>query len=155
MRRKDRELPPEEVLQVLKDGEYGILATLGEDGFPYGLPLSYAYDDEKKCIYLHGTSQACTYASNAAAHPKVCFTVVGKTKVQPEQFSTLYSSVIAFGMMRKLENDEEKKNGLLDLVEKYSPDYLEEGKKYIDRALNQVAVYAIENLVVTGKAKKK
>ena len=52
MRRKERQLPEEEAIRLLKDGEYGVLATYGEDGWPYGVPISYVYDDRR--IYVHG-----------------------------------------------------------------------------------------------------
>ena len=45
MRRKDRALSKETAIQILKDGECGILATCGEAGQPYGVPLSYVYHD--------------------------------------------------------------------------------------------------------------
>ena len=38
MRRKDRETTEERAYEILKNGEYGILSTIGEDGYPYGVP---------------------------------------------------------------------------------------------------------------------
>ena len=37
MRRKDRETTEERAYEILKNGEYGILSTIGEDGYPYQL----------------------------------------------------------------------------------------------------------------------
>ena len=51
MRRKDRQVTQEEALKILKKAEYGILATSDEQNLPYGVPLSYAYEDH--CIYFH------------------------------------------------------------------------------------------------------
>ena len=53
MRRQDRKLTREEAETILRDGQYGILSTTGEDGYPYGVPVSYAYENGK--IYFHGT----------------------------------------------------------------------------------------------------
>ena len=43
MRRQDRKLTQEEAEAILREGQYGVLSTTGEDGYPYGVPVSYAY----------------------------------------------------------------------------------------------------------------
>lgn len=47
MRRKKRALTDEETLSIIRKGEYCVLATVGEDAQPYGIPLSYVYIDGK------------------------------------------------------------------------------------------------------------
>lgn len=51
MRRKDREIFGEEIEDILKKGEYGILSTVSMDGKPYAVPISYAWKDG--LIHLH------------------------------------------------------------------------------------------------------
>ena len=51
MRRKDRAVSREEALEALRQGEYGVLSTIGPDGELYGVPLSYALLDE--AVYFH------------------------------------------------------------------------------------------------------
>ncbi len=41
-------------MQILYDNQYGLLSTVGMDGYPYGVPISYIYVDGK--IYFHGTN---------------------------------------------------------------------------------------------------
>lgn len=41
MRRKDKELFGADIEVILEKGEYGVLSTVGPDGTPYGIPLSY------------------------------------------------------------------------------------------------------------------
>ena len=53
MRRKDRLLDSADVVEILKNGEYGVLATVTEDGSPYSVPMSYAFDAESHVIYMH------------------------------------------------------------------------------------------------------
>lgn len=43
MRRKEREIENIEAEEILKNGEYGVLSTVGENGYSYGVPLSYVY----------------------------------------------------------------------------------------------------------------
>ena len=76
MRRKDRALSEEAAVQILKDGEYGVLATCGADGQPYGVPLSYVYHKGK--IYFHGAKTGHKL-NNLSGSPKASFTVVGHT----------------------------------------------------------------------------
>lgn len=50
MRRKDRLLDSADAVEILKNGEYGVLATVTENGSPYGVPMSYAFDAESHVI---------------------------------------------------------------------------------------------------------
>ena len=149
MRRKDRELTGEEAMQILLDGEYGILATVGTDGQPYAIPVSYGVKDNK--IYIHGTNQSSQRNENIGHNSRVCFTVVGKTEVLPDQFSTNYESAVVIGTARI---SAEPETGLLLLVDKYSPDFAAEGIKYTKAAVKQVTVIEIDIEQLTGKARR-
>ncbi len=154
MRLKDRMLTEEEAMDVVRKGEYGVLSTVGEDGKPYAVPLSYVLDEEKKVIYFHGTAAGGQKMDNILANPSVCFTVVRNTEVLPSQFSTKYYSASVFGPAKVVEEEEEKKKALLLLVRKYSPDYEEQGRAYIDRAIRAVSVVRIDVDRTTGKGRK-
>ena len=86
-----------------------MLSTTGENGYAYGVPLSYAYDDG--CLYFH-CAQVGQKVDNITANPLVSFCVVGKTKVLPASFSTGYESVVLFGRMATELSDEEKRKCL-------------------------------------------
>ena len=45
MRRKDRQAGEEDILRILKENVYGVLSTISEDGWPYGVPVSYVYEE--------------------------------------------------------------------------------------------------------------
>ena len=51
MRRKKQELSQKEVEGILHKGTSGVLALLGDNDYPYAVPISYVYDDGK--IYFH------------------------------------------------------------------------------------------------------
>lgn len=155
MRRKDRQLTEEEAMDVVRKGEYGVLATVGDDGKPYSVPLSYVLDEEKGALYFHGTAAGGQKMDNILANPSVCFTVVMDTEVLPAQFSTKYYSANVFGTAKVVKEEEEKKKALLLLVRKYAPDYEEQGRAYIERAIGAVAVVRLDVEQVTGKARKK
>ena len=46
MRRKRQALSKEACEQILKDGKTGVLALLGDDDYPYTVPLNYCYETE-------------------------------------------------------------------------------------------------------------
>lgn len=125
MRRKDRQAGEEDILRILKENVYGVLSTISEDGWPYGVPVSYVYEDGK--IYFHSATMGHK-VDNLAHSEKASFCVVGKTELLPEQFSTRYESVIAFGTVTKLEG-QDKIDGLMKLVDALSEGYQELGLK--------------------------
>jgi hypothetical protein len=149
IRRKDREMEKKEAKELLKRGEYGVLSTVGENEYAYGVPLSYAYVDE--AIYFH-CAQEGYKLDNLRGNNKVSFCVVGKTNVLPDKFSTEYESVIVFGIAKEVAG-EEKTMVLMELIKKYSPDYIEEGKKYIERAGEKTKVIKIDMEYISGKAR--
>ena len=150
MRRKNREISKEEIIKILEQGEYGTVATVDENGYPYSLPLSYVY--YKDCIYFHCAREG-KKLSNIDKNNKVSFSVIGDTELMPSKFSTKYESVIVFGKAHKSQ-DEEKELALLKLIEKYSPNFLEEGKAYIGKAKDMTTVIKIDIEHLTGKSIK-
>ena len=52
MRRKKQILSNKENMELLEKGTSGVLALLGDNGYPYAVPISYVYDNSK--IYFHG-----------------------------------------------------------------------------------------------------
>lgn len=144
-----RELPREEVTELLKKGEYGILSTVGADGFPYGVPVNYVYSDNR--IGFHCAMDTGHKLENIKYNDKVCFTVVGNTEVLPSKFSTKYESAVVFGTAHEAED---KKEILELLIHKYSPQFKKEGMEYISRSADNTGVYVIEIEHVTGKGRR-
>lgn len=52
MRRKKQLLSNEDVMEILEKSTSGVLAVIGDDDYPYAVPVSYVYYDSK--IYFHG-----------------------------------------------------------------------------------------------------
>ena len=51
MKRKERQLSAELTEKILNKCTSGVLSVIGDDGYPYGVPVSYAYSDGK--IFFH------------------------------------------------------------------------------------------------------
>ena len=146
MRRKKQQLSNEETEEILRRGSHGVLALLGNEGWPYALPISYVYDEGR--LYFH-----CAAAGHKleaiAREPRASLCVVDMDEVIPELFTTAHRSAIAFGRLRVLEDREEIVRALEALCGKYSPglDTAEEIKKH----LNNVCVLEMNVEHVSGK----
>ena len=147
MRRKDKEIGTDEAISLLTKCEYGVLSTAGNDGQPYGVPLNYAYKDN--CIYFH-CALAGHKIDNIESNPKVSFCAVGDTKILPSEFSTEYVSAVAFGVASEVQGSE-RYNAIVLLLEKFSPEFIEEGKKYIEKLDKVTKVIKIEIEHISGK----
>lgn len=143
-------LSNDEIKTTLLKGEFGVLGTVGENGYPYTIPVNYVYLNNS--IYFHGSTE-CHKLENIAFNDKVSFTVVTYTKVLPAKFDTEYESIIAFGTATEI-GESEKEPILLEILNKYSPDYLSSGKACIDKAINALKIIKIDIAHISGKAYK-
>ncbi|EGK01955.1 pyridoxamine 5'-phosphate oxidase family protein [Dysgonomonas gadei] len=154
IRRQNRILEDEvRITELLQTSEYGFL-SLGttENGYAYGIPISYAFDKEGNNIYFHCAPEG-QKLDILRGNNKVSFCVVGITKPIAEQFTTLFESVIVFGKVNMDLSDDEKRKALRLLVRKYSPEYQELGEKYMDKSWSRTATFKIEIEHITAKAK--
>ena len=147
IRRKDREIEADDAINLLIKCEYGVLSSTGKDGQPYGVPLSYVYKDN--CIYFH-SARVGHKIENIENNPKVSFCAIGNTNVLPSKFGTEYESVVAFGVASEAEGTE-RYNALLWILEKYSPEFIEEGKTYIEQKDKITKVIKIKITHISGK----
>jgi nitroimidazol reductase NimA-like FMN-containing flavoprotein (pyridoxamine 5'-phosphate oxidase superfamily) len=154
MRRNDRETDEQDARQLLARGQYGVLSTVGADGVPYGVPINYVHHESE--IYFHSAPEGRkldnlgAMSSGANSGSQVSFCVVGATEVQPEMLTTNYESVIASGEVRELEG-EEKRMALRWLVEKYAPDFRQQGEEHIANAEGRTRVFGIKVRHISGK----
>lgn len=77
--------------------------------------------------------------------------VIRQDQVLPEKFTTLYKSVIAFGRMRVVEDEEEKRASIVLLGRKYSPGLDEAMKKEIEGSYDRFHMFALDIEHMTGK----
>lgn len=135
--------------QLLRDGEYGILSTVGPDLYPYGVPMNYVYLDN--AIYFHGASEGHKH-ENIKSNDKVSFCIIGRTNVIAEKFTTNYESIIVFGDITSATG-EEKLKALFAMVEKYSPTYSEKGKDILVKMSDKIKVLKLNVKHISGKIK--
>ncbi|MDI9567489.1 MAG: pyridoxamine 5'-phosphate oxidase family protein [bacterium] len=149
MRRKKQALPPEETIDILKRGKSGVLAVAGDHDYPYAVPMSYVYHDNK--IYFH-CAKTGHKIDAIKRNDKVSFCVIDKDQIVSEKYTTYYRSVIVFGRARILEDEGEKRRALEILAAKYSPGQ-DEGHRLqaIEREFNLVTMIELTIEHMTGK----
>ena len=151
MRREDRKIGIEEAKSILDKGEYGVLSMTSTESGGYGIPVSYVFCGDR--IYFHSAKEG-TKLDYLMKNSKVSFCVVGKTEVLPSKFGTIYESVIVSGFTTEVDGDE-KYEGLVRLLAKYSSEFMPEGKAYIENAINKLLVIKLVIESITDKARKK
>jgi uncharacterized protein len=149
MRRKKQLLSEAETIEILQTCTSGVLAVIGDNGYPYAVPLSFAYKDGK--LFFH-FAKAGHKLDSIVKNNNVSFCVIKTDNVIQKTLTTHFCSVIVFGRARILTEDSQKKFALECLVEKYSPEYITEGQFEIEREWNRVCVAEVEIEHMTGKA---
>ena len=147
-RNKKQILSEERAVDILKSRTSGVLSLLGDNGYTYGVPMSYGYSDGK--LYFHSALKGHKIDA-INKHDRVSFTVIETDQVVPAEFTTYYRSVIVFGKIRFAGDSEEKREALGILVKKYSPDFIEEGKTEIEDSLSGVQILVLDIEHMSGK----
>ena len=53
MLRFKQQIPEEECIEILKKEPRGVLSVLGDDDYPYGMPINHFYCEEDGKLYFH------------------------------------------------------------------------------------------------------
>lgn len=149
IRSQDNALDDIKTIEIIAKGSYGVLSTIGKDGYPYGVPLNYSYWSE--CICFHCAQQGHKL-ENIDFTNKVSFCVVTKSEILANKFDTDYESAVLFGKAIEVTEHAEKKDILLSIVNKYSADYVQAGKSYMKKYWDETKVFKIKIDHLTGKA---
>ena len=149
MRRKKQKLSKEECERILYDGTSGVLALHGDDGYPYTVPISYVYDGEK--LWFHSAKSGHKIDA-VLKNDKASFCVIDQDQIVPEEYTTYFRSVIAFGRIHIAEDYTEKRSAIEKLALKYSPDDTDENReKAIEREWKPLCMLEMEIEHLSGK----
>ncbi|MFW9622769.1 pyridoxamine 5'-phosphate oxidase family protein [Bacteroides graminisolvens] len=149
MRRKKQVLSREESIEVLNRGSAGVLAVTGDEDYPYAVPISYVYYNNK--ILLH-SARSGHKVDALVKNPKVSFCVIDENQIVPEEYTTYFRSVIVFGKAHFIEDDIEKRKTLEILTEKYSGQMSKEHMAAaIDKEIKALIMIEIEIEHLSGK----
>ena len=152
-RMKTHQLNQPEIDNILNQAQSGTFTTIGEDGYPYSVPINFAYSQGK--IYMHGLAVG-QKIDNLKANSKVGFEVhnmygllYDENPASSCSVNTKYNSVIIKGDAFLVETLEDKKEALTEIVRKYTPELEHLGMK--DATLEKTAVIVLIIKECTGK----
>ena len=150
MRRLGQQLPKEECEAILTNEPRGVLALLGDDDYPYAIPMSHVYVGGK--IYFHGAREGHKIDA-VKKHSKVSYCVMDKGVKAEGSWWYTFKSVIVFGKIRVLVDRDEKIEKLTHLGDKFFPTH-EETVDEINRLLDRTEVFEIAIEHMSGKIVK-
>ena len=148
MRRKRQQLSEEESIGILQKATAGTLALLGDGGYPYAVPISYVFADGK--LYFH--SALSGHKVDAIKNcDKASFCVIEKDDVQPAKYTTFFRSVIAFGRIHIIEDEQEKQETARLLGDRYNPNQEEALQKELEHGFARMLMIRFDIEHLTGK----
>lgn len=149
MRRAKQQISKEKCIEVLKTQPRGVLSVIGDDGYPYGLPITHYYDEESGKIYFHGAKEGHKMDA-VRANDKVSFCTYDEGYRKEGEWALNINSVIVFGRIRILEDRDEVLDICSKLVAKFTDDkeYLEDEIRHFGKV---VQVLELTPEVMTGK----
>ena len=148
MRRKRQQISEEESIGILQNATAGTVALLGDNDYPYAVPISYVYHERK--LYLH-SALAGHKVDAIRKCDKASFCVIDKDDVQPEKYTTFFRSVIAFGRIHIIEDETEKLEMARMLGNRYNPNDDESLKREIESGLSRMQMIRFDIEHLTGK----
>ena len=149
LQRIRQKLSRDECLAVLKEAKRGVLSVIGDDGYPYGLPINHFYDEETGKLYFHSGKtghkidavRACDKASFCAMDEGV--------RMEGEWWLT-FRSVVVFGRISFVEDYDEAIAVSRKLSLRFTDD-----EAYIQHEIEQsgpgVLVFSLTPEHMTGK----
>lgn len=103
MRRFKQQLPMEDCIALLQEEKRGVLSVLGDEGYPYGMPMNFWYEPENGKIYFH-TAKAGHLQDAIAGCDKVSFCIYDRGYRREGEWAWNVKSVIVFGRIRIVED---------------------------------------------------
>lgn len=149
MRRFKQQLTNEDAMKILRSEHLGVLSLLGDDDYPYGLPIDYICDDDGH-LYFH-CAKAGHKIDAMTRHDKVSFCVIDKGWQEEGDFARFVNSVIVFGRLRKVEDHEKTLRQAYKLALNVYPDQTDFYKDEIRKNENTVQVLELIPEHITGK----
>ena len=149
MRRFGQQVSDEECIRILKEEPRGVLSMIGENGYPYGIPLDHWYSDEDGKLYFHGAVTGHKIDAIKKCD-KACYCVYNQGYRKEGEWALNITSVVIFGRIRPVNDPEKAKTICTNLCRKFTDDeaYLQ---KELTNALPRVQCLELIPEHMTGK----
>ena len=149
MRRFKQQISNEECIEILTNEKRGVLSLIGDDEYPYGLPLNHYYDENDNCLYFHGAKEGHKIDA-IKNNNKASFCVYEKGIKKENHWSVNVRSVIVFGKMHIIDDLEKCKEIARNIWWKFGTDE-KELEEEVNHSANRVMCLKLEIEHITGK----
>jgi len=149
MRRFAQQIPDEKCIEILKNEPRGVLSVLGDDGYPYGIPLDHWYCKEDGKLYFHGAKEGHKLDAIKTCD-KVSYCVYDEGYRKDGEWALNINSVVVFGRMKLVDDPDKAREICTQICRKFTDDkeYLE---KELKNALPRVQCLELTPEHMTGK----
>ena len=131
--RKNKALSQEECIQVLKKETRGVLSVLGDNDYPYGMPMNHWYNEADSNIYFH-CGKVGHRLDALRKYNKVSFCTYDNGYRNDGEWALNVKSVIVFGRIEIVDD----MNSIVDITTKLSHKFTQD-EDYIRKEIEQYA----------------
>lgn len=121
MRRFKQQISEAECIRILKEQPRGVLSLIGDDGYPYGIPLDHWYCEEDGKLYFHGAKEGHKIDAIASCD-KVSYCVMDEGFRKEGEWALNINSVIIFGRISLVTDLEKAKLICTNITRKFTDD---------------------------------
>ena len=149
MRRFKQQISEEDCARILKEQPRGVLSMIGDDGYPSGIPLDHWYSERDSKLYFHCAKDGHKIDA-ITVYDKVSYCVMDEGFRKDGEWALNIKSVVVFGRIRIVEDEEKKCEICTNLVRKFTDDeaYLQ---KELTNAFPRVNCLELAIEHMTGK----
>ena len=149
MRRFKQQLSYEECIRILKEEPRGVLSMIGDEGYPYGIPLDHWYNPADGKLYFHCAKKGYKLDVIAVCD-KVSYCVYDKGYRREGEWALNIKSVVVFGRIKSVTDAEKPEEICVNLCRKFTDDE-EYIQKELKNALSSVECLELTIEHITGK----
>lgn len=137
LERKNKQISDDECIEILKNEKRGVLSVLGDNDYPYGMPMNHFYNEKDGCIYFHSGKMGHRLDA-IKKHDKVSFCVYDEGYRKDGEWALNIKSVIVFGKIEVIDDIDTIVDITTSLSHKFTDDdeYIQnEIRLYADKAM--------------------
>ncbi len=128
--RKNKQLSHDDCIKLLKSEKRGVLSVIGDDDYPYGMPMNHFYNEEDGMIYFH-CGKIGHRIDSLKKHDKVSFCIYDEGFRMENEWALNIKSVIVFGKIEIIDDINQIIDITTDLSYKFTQD-----EEYIRKEIN-------------------
>ena len=121
MRRFKQQISEAECIRILNEQPRGVLSLIGDDGYPYGIPLDHWYCEDDGKLYFHGAKEGHKIDAIASCD-KVSYCVMDEGFRKEGEWALNINSVIVFGRISLVTDTEKAKKICTEITRKFTDD---------------------------------